>query len=175
VSAFPNDLGSYLITADDLGATLRVLSTVSVDNGAQHASAVAPSLEVGPVVLTVAGVKAALARMPVPSGRAISRRALLRQGGFRSSFTAPVAGRLDVVWNAARGPHHGQTLVAHATARFLHDGHRAFTVSLTGAGRKLLASSRPASLELVETFTPVKRKGTPGHGSTLRRRLNLSR
>jgi hypothetical protein len=172
--AVPDDQRSYVVTADDLGAMLRVVVTVSVGNGAQQASAVAQSDEIGPVVLTAATVKAALARIAVPSGRAASARALLHRKRFRSAFTAPVAGRLEVAWYAAGGWPHPRVLVAHTAVRYRHAGRHVFLISFTPAGHRFLASRSPSSLEVVETFTPVQRKGVSTRTSTVRRRLNLS-
>jgi hypothetical protein len=164
----------YPVTADDLGDMLRVIVTVSVGNGAQQSTAVAQSDEVGAVVLTAATVKAALVRIAVPSGHAASARALLHRKRFRSTFTAPVAGRLVVAWYATGGRPHPHVLVAHVAVRYQHAGRRVFSISFTPAGRRFLASRSPSSLDVVETFTPVPRKGVSTRTSTVRRRLGLS-
>ena len=100
-----------------------------------------------------AEVRAALAALLKPSGKASGLRTIGRRGGFRFSFDAPSAGRLVIDW--FRRVHHHDALVASAVVTIRRAGRAAVKVKLTRRGRNLLKGLRRVKLTAKCAFTPV--------------------
>jgi hypothetical protein len=97
----------------------------------------------------------ALLRQP----RDPSRRRLLRAGGFRTAFVAPVPGRLELRWRTTAGPRASaagrRILVAAGRMRFAAAGRQVVEVRLTAAGRRVLRARRRVAISATATFRPV--------------------
>jgi hypothetical protein len=95
-----------------------------------------------------------------PTGMAQRIGALLRFGGARLSFTAPVAGSVLIRWFGSEATpgsartHAGSVLVAIARRRFAAPVASSVGVRLTRAGIALLAHARRLRLTAHAIFTP---------------------
>jgi hypothetical protein len=111
---------------------------------------------------TTAQVRAALARLLAPRGREARIAKILRNGGYKFTFTAPSAGRLVVVWDAASAKHSGRIhakrkveVIARAALIVKRSGTTKVAVKLTATGRSLLKSVHRLKLSARASFTPI--------------------
>ena len=129
---------SYTPTGSDLGLKIRVV--VSASNRA--GSAQAASIEVGPVLASVAQIKALLTSEITPRGRAAKIAAILKTGGYLLTFKAPEAGTAAIRWYVVpEGAHLASAkpvLIATGRLSFTKTGTGKLNVTLTAAGKKLL-------------------------------------
>ncbi|MGA2010991.1 MAG: IPT/TIG domain-containing protein [Solirubrobacteraceae bacterium] len=107
-------------------------------------------------------IKAALAKVLAPSGRAAKITALLKAGGFTFTFSAPGAGKLVLDWyfvpKGARIPTAKKAtpvLVASATILVRAAGSVKATMKLTSSGRSLLKKSKSLKLTATASYTPT--------------------
>jgi hypothetical protein len=142
---------TYVLTSADQGHYLRVVVTASNSAG----SAVVNSSPVGPVGAagpTMAAVKAALERLPLPKGKSATIAQLLKHRGYRLRFTAPSAGILTVTWTTTIK--HTTVTIATVKVSYAIAKAASFTISLTRAGRRLLAHTKSLRASARESFTP---------------------
>jgi hypothetical protein len=106
------------------------------------------------------GVAGLFAARLIPGGRAARIGAILANGFFKQSFTAPEAGRAVIKWyylppgaKLARKP--APVLVAAGTVSFHAAGRATVKLRLTGAGRRLLRHSKRTRLTLTCGFQPA--------------------
>jgi len=112
---------------------------------------------------TLAALRGAIGRALAPSGAHAKIRALLEHGGLTETFVAPEPGVLVIRWwrrvpagaHPANGSKRNRVLVAQGSAAFSVAGARELKVSLTGAGRRLLAVARELKLTASVQFTPT--------------------
>jgi hypothetical protein len=104
----------------------------------------------------------AVLRALTPSGARAKIGALLKHGGLTETFTAPEPGVLVIQWwrvqpgaHLAKGSKRTPVLVAQGSAVFSVAGTGKIRVSLTGAGRRLLASAKELKLTASVQFTPT--------------------
>jgi hypothetical protein len=189
-AAVPGAAGSsYAVTADDIGATLRVVETATNAGGtvtaASAATATVPALPFVLVVPVVPGapiapgpggappppdVSALLGRTLEVKGAAAKLGTLVRTGRYTTSYTAPTPGRLVVRWLTI--PRRGNRAVLLASARltFTAAGTKRVVIRLTRKGRKVLRRARRLRITVRATWTPLG--GTP---VTRSRRVTLRR
>jgi hypothetical protein len=107
---------------------------------------------------SAAQLKALLAGLIAPHGKAAKIAAILKAGGYTLRMTMPEAGTASVNWYALRRGAHlsvaKQTLIASGTARFNSAGTKTLKLTLSPSGRKLLRSSKCVRLTGKATFTP---------------------
>jgi hypothetical protein len=122
---------------------------------------------------TLATLRGAIDRALAPSGAPAKIRALLKHGGLTETFTAPGAGALVIRWwwlppgahlakRSKRDAQRSKTpvLVAQGSASFSAAGAAKVKISLTGAGRRLLASAKELKLTASVRFTPTAQPPT---------------
>jgi hypothetical protein len=176
---------SYVLTAADVGSTIRVGESARDAEGAVTPSLSEPTAVVqaqaasehsgggggggpsggGPPVscceqpghVDAAAIKTLLARLLVPSGKAASISVLLRHGGMRSSFKFPEAGALVVKWYLVR-PGRKLKPMAVGQATFTAGETVGVSMRLTAGGRALLRHASKLQLEATGTFTPKGEK-----------------
>jgi hypothetical protein len=109
--------------------------------------------------ISSAQIAAALGQQLVPSGKAATIRALLKNDGLTMSFRALEAGTLVVGWyevpGAAKLAKHGKAmpvLVASGQMTFVAAGTGKVKIRLTVAGRRLLKGTRELRLTTKGTF-----------------------
>jgi hypothetical protein len=147
--------GTRSITATYLGDVNFANSTSSA-----HVLSVAPSQ---------AQVKAALAAVLVPSGKAAKIKAILQAGGYPYRFSAPSSGALVLDWYG-KGAGGKKTLVAVTSRAVPSTGKASEKLKLTSQGRKLLKKARKVKITSNAVFTPTGTTGTTAtQGFTLRR------
>jgi hypothetical protein len=136
---------AHRLAKADVGARIRVV--VRATNAAGSASAVAAG--VGPVVPNKARVRASLARLLHPKGRSARVTTILRADGYRTTFSAPSAGKLVIAWSKSGA--------VEAKLRTVFRRARATVVNvrLTNRGRTLLQDTRRPNLTIKVAFTPV--------------------
>ncbi len=111
---------------------------------------------------TLAALRSAVSSVLVSGGARAKIGALLKHGGLTESFTAPEPGALLMQWwrvppgaHLAKRSRRNPALVAQGSAVFSVAGARKIKVSLTGAGRRLLASANHLELTASVRFTPT--------------------
>jgi hypothetical protein len=111
---------------------------------------------------TLAALSGAISRALEPGGVHAKIGALLEHGGLTEAFTAPEPGVLVIQWwRPAPGTHLAKrskrkpVLVAQGSAVFSAAGAGDIKVSLTGAGRRLLASAKELKLTASVRFKPT--------------------
>lgn len=111
---------------------------------------------------TLAALRDAIRRALAPSGAHPKIGVLLKHGGLTETFTAPEPGVLVIQWwwtppgtHLAKKGKRDPVLVAHGRAVFSVAGAGKIKVSLTGAGRRLLASAKELKLTAGVQFTPT--------------------
>jgi hypothetical protein len=111
---------------------------------------------------TLAALSGAISGALAPGGVHAKIRALLEHGGLTEAFTAPEPGVLVIQWwRLAPGTHLAKrskrkpVLVAQGSAVFSAAAAGDIKVSLTGAGRRLLASAKELKLTASVRFTPT--------------------
>jgi hypothetical protein len=132
------------------------------------------STTITPTVPSVIQIHSALNALAHPSGRkAID--ALLKSGSFKTSFHAPSAGVLSIVWTTTvtvgTGKHkkHKTITIATATAHANGPGTLKETVRLTAAGRALL-KKKPKGLS---TKATAKFTLSGGEATTITKKFSL--
>jgi inosine-uridine nucleoside N-ribohydrolase len=180
---------TYLLTASDVGHTIRVVESVSGASGpvmsaptsvvtALPSSPGSPPPLGGkpPVVpppgtqsgrphqapgpgLTRAAIRALLVKLLARQGRAARIGRLLRGNGVSFSFAAPASGQLVVAWYRAR-PHGRSVLMASVAVTFRRARTATVRLTLTRAGRRLLRGTARLRITASASFRP------PGHSAT---------
>lgn len=148
---------TYTLTAASKKARIRV--AVSAANGA--GSATATSNELGPVAPAGPGASdlhALLASILTPKGAGAKIPALLKSGGYRFTFKAPVAGRLAITWTkprkaAKKAGAARSDPAAKLDITFRNPGTRTIRVVLTPTGRKWLRHANTLKLVAAGTFS----------------------
>jgi hypothetical protein len=115
---------------------------------------------------TPAQIRASLAGLK-PSGKKATTKAIVRDGGYTDSYTAPGAGKLTIDWYAHVDGR--KTLVASRTIR-LRAGKTGVKINLTRQGRKLLRLGDAMKINSLATFTP-----TGGPATSLAKTFTLRR
>jgi hypothetical protein len=164
---------TYTVRSADVGARIRVLETASNRGGT---SAAAASATVGPVVKpapAVAHPSANQIRSALHAGlstRHVPRISVLVHHGWTFTFAAPSRGRLTVTWTArpSRHGHPVQIAVLHTTVA--RAGHVRPKLTLTGSGRRLVASRPTLAVTATSTFAP-----SGGHAAGIVQTLTLRR
>ncbi len=154
---------SYTLTGAELGASVRVV--VAATNAAGVGLGV--SSQVGPVLPSAAQLRGSLAGQLVPGGKAARIGAILKAGGYKSTFNALTAGVVQIGWYLVpQGAHLTATkhkpkpvLVASGRVSFPKAGSGKLRLKLTGAGKRLLKHSRTLKLTAKGTFTPTGKTG----------------
>ncbi|MFZ1153929.1 MAG: hypothetical protein WAN93_03380 [Solirubrobacteraceae bacterium] len=111
--------------------------------------------------ISSAQLKASLVRQLIPTGKAASSTALLKHGGYTTSFTAVEAGTLSIAWyeqpsgaKLANKTTAKPVLVAAGKLVFPAAGTGRLTVKLTAQGKRLLRHVRRVRLTAKGTFVP---------------------
>jgi len=150
---------SYKAATADVGASLRALVTASnVAGSAQVASA-----EHGPIGPSDAQVRTLLSKQLAPIGKPSQIGALLRNGGYTTSFKTLSGGSLAIGWYyMPKGanlnkPKHRPTpiLIAAGNARFSQARQVKFTIRLTTTGKRMLGSAKSIRLTGRGVYTPT--------------------
>jgi hypothetical protein len=125
--------------------------------GTSAAVTVRASDAAGGSTTTNVDILASLERIIVPTGKPSRLRAIRKAHGYTFTYDAPVAGRLTIAWYRVTGTRKQprRTLVAAANAKLTRAGRARIAVKLTGAGRRLLASSHRLKLVAALSFTPT--------------------
>lgn len=114
---------------------------------------------------TTRSLKAALTGQALSTRHLPKTRALVNQDGYRLSFTAPIAARLEITWVASNLP--GVTL-ASAEQRYAVSATKTLRLRLTAAGRRLLRQAK-RRVSVVATATLTASTGVV----TAQRKLRL--
>ena len=130
------------------------------EEGSPHAATPATSGPSNAPSLTASGIVASIAKQ-LTSERTARIGRLLRSGVFKTVFKAPAAGRAVIDWyyqqpalkRAAKATR-AEVLVASGRLTLRAAGTAPLKISLTGAGRRLLSSSRRIRLTARCLFTP---------------------
>jgi hypothetical protein len=111
---------------------------------------------------TLAALRGAISRALAPSGAHPKIDALLEHGRLAEMFTAPESGVLVIQWwwvppgaHLAKRSRRNPVLVAQGSAVFSAAGAGKIDVSLTSAGRRLLAAAKNLKLTARVQFTPT--------------------
>jgi hypothetical protein len=161
---------SYKLTASDLGHAIRVqeYATNAFGTSAAATSDATASVQQSPTTTTTMTTSTPTKHLTISSGRirALLRsvlaahgsrariRALLRNGGYRFAFSAPVPGRLRIAWY--RESTHGMKLLVARVALGFHNPLSArVKLVLTGRGRTLLKGRRAIKLTASGSFAPA--------------------
>jgi hypothetical protein len=111
---------------------------------------------------TLAALRGAISRALAPSGAHPKIDALLEHGRLAETFTAPESGVLVIQWwwvppgaHLAKRSRRNPVLVAQGSAVFSSAGTSKIDVSLTSAGRRLLAAAKNLKLTARVQFTPT--------------------
>lgn len=111
---------------------------------------------------TLAALRGAIRRALAPTGAHAKIEALLEHRGLTEMFAAPEPGVLVIQWwwmppgaHLAKKGKRAPVLVAHGRAAFSVAGAGTIKISLTGAGRRLLASVKQLELTAGVQFTPT--------------------
>jgi hypothetical protein len=107
-------------------------------------------------------IAAEFGRSLFPTGRSAKLGALLKAGGWSTSFSAPVAGALVVAWyEVPKGAHLAAKpqplLVAQGRASFTASSTKKVAIKLTRKGKRLLTSTKSIRLTARTSFTPSGR------------------
>ena len=167
-------LDAYTAASADVGGSLRALVTASNAAG----SAQVASAQRGPIAPSDAQVRSLLARLLAPVGKAWKIGALLRNGGYTTSFKTLGGGRLTIEWYyLPKGaflthPKHRPfpILFAGGSARFSAATPVKLKIRLTASGRRMLSSAKSLRLTARGTYTP-----TGGLAVTTIRTITLTR
>jgi hypothetical protein len=126
---------------------------------------------------TLVALRGAIRRALAPSGAHPKIEALLKHGGLTETFVAPERGVLVIQWwwlapgaHLAKKSKHDPVLVAHGSAVFSVAGAAKVKVSLTGAGRRLLASAKELKLTASVQFTPTAHRRITATGTVILKR-----
>ena len=145
----------YVLGAADLGARVQVIVTALDTVGS--AQAISPAI--GPVALSTAQLKAALASALTLHGKAARIRRLLITHRCRLRFDAPTAGKLIIGWyDIPLRAHRARTepkpvRIAGGSAYFARARRLKVTMKLTADGVRLLKRSKRLRLTAKGTFT----------------------
>jgi hypothetical protein len=170
---------SYVPTAGDASHTIEVAVTaINAVGGSAPAisasTAVVPQVAPQPVaaahvvgatqVVDAAKANAALAAIPLPTGKGAKVAQLLKHGDFAAGFNAPSAGTLTIDWYAKPKANTKATrkikavkkiLIAQGKITVTAPGATQVKVSFTKLGAKLLTSSKAVKVTDESTFTPI--------------------
>jgi len=147
---------SYTLTSSDQGAKILVIVTAANGAGSRQGR----SSEVGPVItagLTQADIRALLRSVLAPKGNGAKIGALLKNGGYKFSFSSPGTGRLRISWNQPNKKTAALPMPAAAAVTVIFHTQRTekVKIQLTAKGRKLLAHASLLKLTATGTFTPT--------------------
>jgi hypothetical protein len=165
---------TYKVADKDVGGMVRVV--VSARNAA--GSAQAASAQIGPVSPSVTAVKAQLGQVLPAAGKAARIGALLKNGGYRTSFRTISGGRLTIGWyylpsrarltTPNRKPR--PVLLASGTVRFSRAGPVTLSIKLTTAGRAMLREAKALKLTAKGAYTPIGGQATTATRNIILRR-----
>lgn len=189
---------SYILTASDVGHTVRVQETASnTDGPSSPASSAATGVVQAPAPVqpppvqpppvqppppppvqpppapppTASQIQALLLSEIIPTGKAARIGALLKSGGYALSFKALSAGSARVDWLLVPvGPGAKPVLVARGHSAFLTAGTKTLKVKLTAAGKRLLKHAQHLKLTAKGAFTPTGKAAV-----TAKKRFTLKR
>jgi hypothetical protein len=174
---------SYIVTAADVGATLRVEEDAANAAGTGTArsapTAVVPAPpppdEPGgpsrPVPPTAAAVRASLRPVVTVRGRSATLRALLKRGRYETTFTARGAGRLVVTWTSVPKSKKAKAkLLARARVTVRRAGRVKVRLTFTKAFRQLARRAKQLKVAVKATFTP-----TGGKAVAVKKTVTLTR
>lgn len=137
----------------DTDADCRIAVQVTASNGAGSSTPIRSALTATVPGPTAAALSNALTRLQPASGAVV-----LSHGGYTSTFAAPGAGTLTIVWTTTLG---GRKLtLARFAARYPRSGTSHITIKLTSAGRKLLETERRLMVNARTSFAPVRQRIT---------------
>jgi hypothetical protein len=146
---------SYTLTSADQGAKILVIVTAANGAGSRQGR----SSEVGPVItagLTQADIRALLRSVLAPKGNGAKIGALLKNGGYKFSFSSPGTGRLRISWNQPQKKTTALPMPAAAVTVIFHTQRtEKVKIQLTAKGRKLLAHANLLKLTATGSFTPT--------------------
>jgi hypothetical protein len=146
---------SYTLTSADQGAKILVIVTAANGAGSKQGR----SSEIGPVItagLTQADIRALLRSVLAPKGDGAKIGALLKNGGYKFSFSSPGTGRLRISWNQPNKKSAALPMPAAAVTVIFHTQRtEKIKIQLTAKGRKLLAHATLLKLTATGTFTPT--------------------
>ena len=135
--------------------------------GAQEAATAVPATPANtqqsrprPLITGTRQIQALLARVLVPTGRALTIAAVLKSNGSRFAFRAPEAGVAVIDWyetpaGSSQGHKPKPVLVASGKLSLQAGERGKITITLTRAGRTLLKRSKKLKLTATATFTPA--------------------
>ncbi|HZE04668.1 MAG TPA: hypothetical protein VE127_05550 [Solirubrobacteraceae bacterium] len=105
---------------------------------------------------TVAQIRAGLFDQLAPSGSAARIGAILKKGGYTFAFKPLMTGTVVITWYRP-APRAGMkpTIIARGSAELSDHRAKRMTVTLTGAGRRLLQGAVRVTLKSKGTFTPI--------------------
>ena len=175
-ASYAGDAGS-LPAASSCGAAMPKTTVAAAPTGSGGGAGQAGSGDAGPgaggggapAALDVTDLKRRLLRALAPTGSAAKLKTLRKRGGFTSSFTPPVAGKLTITWKSTART----KPVVLAGASATPGAGKAATpkVRLTAKGKKALrAAKRKLAVAATASFTP---KG--GKAISVSKRLTLRR
>ncbi len=84
--------------------------------------------------------------------------ALLKDAGYRLTFSSPGAGRLTISWYTT--VKHRQTLIATVTARYSKAERTTLEIALNATGKKLLRTAQRLTITDKDSFTPTGHRAT---------------
>jgi hypothetical protein len=175
---------SYTLASSDVGQTIRVLVTASNAGGAGSPAtstatpivtsrptpvvppgppATQPPLtsgkdSSGPTPVSAATIRAMLSKAMSVQGPAAKLPAVLKQGGYSFSVTAPSAGHLVMSWyTQSKGK---KVLVAKVTFTFTKAGAKKVKIALRASGRQLVRTAGRMTITVNAAFTPSHQRTT---------------
>ncbi len=170
VQSLPGTAGPVTVTASHptLGQASAVVTVLPAPPaGASGSGGSAPPLMNPVKPPTRAQLRTALATSLSPGGQGARMSHLLRNGGYKFTFRAPFAGRLEIKWEhlpagmpAARRRHRRLRSLAYAAVATKTAGAVPVQVRLTGLGRRLLRQASHQQILVTVTFTPSGRRAT---------------
>jgi beta-galactosidase len=170
IQSLPGTAGPVTVTAahptlGSAGATVTVQPAPPA--GASGSGGSAPRLMNPPMPLTRTQLRTALASALSPRGPGARISHLLRNGGYKFTFRAPLAGKLAITWQHLPGGTSARhkrrprpRTLAHAAVTTKTPGAIPVQVRLTGVGRRMLRPARHQQLLVTVSFTPSGRRAT---------------
>jgi hypothetical protein len=165
---------AYVLTPVDMAHTIRVQEIATNAGGDGSPATSAPTAVVtapasptppaagplppsgpgpaGPAPVSTATIRAMLTKAMAVQGSASKLRAVLKQGGYSFSATAPSAGCLVISWYTQnRGK---KVVVAKVTFTFIRAGAKKVKIALTASGRKLVRANSRMTITVNAAFAP---------------------
>jgi hypothetical protein len=154
----------YTLTAQDAGASVRVLVAATDATGVSTANSVRTAV----VQPSVAQITALIRKASVPVAKFSKVPALLRAHGYSLEVTFPVAATLGIRY-VLSGPGKRTTTVAEGQRRLVAGRRSTFSVRLTAAGIRALRGAKRLTVTVDGWLTPAA-----GSRIDARRRLTLA-